>query len=233
MNSNQIVGVIGGLGPMATAFFLELVVDNTDASCDQENVDLLVCQYSSIPDRTAYILNKINDNPLPKMILAAKQLQENKCSFIVMPCNTACYFYDEIEKNITIPMLNIVEETTFECQNRHAKKIGLMATDGTIKSKVYEKYLSKDQELFLPNENLQKKIMSVIYDYVKKNKQVNYNDFMHIIDYFKANNCDVIVSGCTEISVVLRGLQINDNRIIDSLTILARKTVVKSGKRLK
>ena len=231
MNKN--VGVIGGMGPMATTKFMELVINNTKANTDQDNVDMLVCQYSSIPDRTSYILDNTKENPLQSMIEAAKLLERENCSFIVMPCNTATYFYKEIESSISIPLINIVLETVNYCLSKNAKKIGLMATDGTIKSRVYNEYIPSNIELFIPEEHIQKRIMDVIYKEVKQNKIPDKENFLDVINYFRDNNCDVIVMGCTELSVAIKELNINDEQIVDSLTVLAKLTINRAGKLLK
>lgn len=230
---NKVVGVIGGMGPMATAKFMELVINNTKALKDQDNVDMLVCNYASIPDRTSYILGDSNENPAQNMIKAAKQLEKMNCSFIVMPCNTATYFYDEIKKSINIPFLNIVHETVKYCISNKAKKIGLMATDGTIESKVYEQYIPDDIELFLPNKDIQAKIMDIIYGEIKQNIIPNKERFLSVLNYFKENNCDCIIMGCTELSVAIIELNIKDEMIVDSLTVLAKETIKKAGKLLK
>ena len=166
---NNLVGVIGGLGPSATAYFMKLIIDLTKANCDQDNVDMLVCQYSSIPDRTSYILEKSTSNPAHKMIEAAKLLEREKCKFIVIPCNTASYFYDEIIKNVSTEVLNIAEVTSKRVLEKNPKKVGIMATDGTIISGVYDKYLNN--LLFKPNQEIQNEIMSIIYDDVKRYKE--------------------------------------------------------------
>ena len=230
---NKLVGVIGGMGPMATAKFMELVINNTKATCDQDNVDMLICQYSSIPDRTNYILSKSDVSPLDEMIRCAKLLEREKCDFLVMPCNTATYFYDKISTSVNIPLLNIVKETVNHCISKDAKKIGLMATDGTIKSGVYDSYLPDNIKLFKPSDDIQKEIMSIIYDEVKQNIIPNRERFLKVIDYFKDNNCDVIILGCTELSVANEQLDINDEKIVDSLTVLAKLTILKADKLLK
>jgi aspartate racemase len=228
------IGVIGGLGPMATTKFMELVINNTKATCDQDNVDMLVCQFGSIPDRTAFILKENNENPVFKMIDAAKLLEREKVNYIVIPCNTASYFYDEIQKNVNISVINIVEETINVCREKKYKKIGLMATNGTINSKIYEKY-GKDIEFFIPNKKVQEKVMSIIYDDVKQNKIPDKEEFLSIINYFKENNCDGIIGGCTEISVILDELKIDleNENIVDSLLVLAKKTILLANKKIK
>jgi len=229
---NRIVGVIGGMGPMATAKFMEIVINNTKANSDQDNVDMLICNYASTPDRTSYILGKSKKDPSKEMIKAAKSLERDNCAFLVMPCNTATYFYDKIKSNINIPLLNIAEETVNYCLKKKAKKIGLMATDGTIKAGVYSQYI-KDAELFLPSTSVQKQVMDIIYKEVKQNKIPNKDNFIDVINYFKSNGCDLIIMGCTELSVALEQLDIKDDSIVDSLTVLARLTILKAGKKLK
>lgn len=230
---SKLVGVIGGLGPKATTYFMNMVIDYTYTECDQDNVDMIVCQTSSTPDRTAYILENSNDNPLKKMKDNALLLQNIGCDFLVMPCNTSCYFYDEMEKGLDIKLYNIVFETLKECQRLGAKKIGLMATTGTIQSKVYEKYLDYDAQIFIPSSDIQEEVMKVIYDGVKKNLPVDKKKFIEIINYFKDNGCDRVVMGCTELSVALKDLEIQDDAVTDSLTVLALKTIKESGKKLK
>lgn len=228
---NKIIGVIGGLGPKATTYFMDLIIDNTKSSCDQDNVNLLVCQYSSIPDRTSYILGKSTKSPVPEMINCAKLLERENCKYIVIPCNTASYFYDEIAKEVNIPVINILEETSKEVLKTNPNKIGLMATDGTIKSKAYQKFID-EQLLFIPNQEYQNKIMTIIYDKIKQNTPITKQEFDEIINYFKQNNCDKIILGCTELSVAYKALNLNYDTVVDSLTVLAKKTIELSGKTL-
>lgn len=229
---NNLIGVIGGLGPKATTYFMDLVIDNTVSESDQDNVDMLVCQYSSIPDRTNFILGKSDDSPVSEMVDCAKLLDREECKYIVIPCNTASYFFDEVQKEVSAKVINILEETSKVVLKDNPKRIGLMATDGTIKSGAYHKFISNDL-LFIPNSEYQAKVMSIIYDKVKRNKDVSLEEFEEILNYFRENGCDKIILGCTELSVVYSYLKINYEEVVDSLTVLARKTVELSGKSLK
>lgn len=229
---NNLIGVIGGLGPKATTYFMDLVIDNTITTCDQDNVNLLVCQYSNIPDRTNYILGKSPSSPVPEMIKCAQLLEREECQYIVIPCNTASYFFEDIQASVKTKIINILEETSQEALKNNPSKIGLMATDGTIKSKAYQKYIDENI-LFIPNEEYQQKIMRIIYDKVKQNQNITQEEFDEIINYFKQNKCDKIILGCTELSVAYKNLNLDYPIITDSLTVLARKTVKLSGKKLK
>ncbi len=229
---NNLIGVIGGLGPKATTYFMDLVIDNTESECDQDNVNLLVCQYSSIPDRTSYIIGNSKDSPVPEMIRCARLLERENCKYIVIPCNTASYFYDEISSNVDVKVINILEETSREVLGYKPSRVGLMATDGTIRSKAYQRFID-DGLLFIPNVEYQGKIMSIIYDKIKKNIDIRKEEFDEIIDYFRDNNCDRVILGCTELSVAYKKLDLDYSIVVDSLTVLARKTVELSGKKLK
>ena len=169
------------------------------------------------------------------MIEAAKLLENNNVLFIVMPCNTATYFYDEVAKSVNIPILNIVKETVYNVIDRGIKKVGLMATDGTIQSGVYDKYAEDKLEIFKPNEEIQKKVMSIIYDDVKQNKIPSKEELMNIVKYFKDSNCEAVIAGCTELSVAFNqlGIDLEKENIVDSLTVLAKKTILLAGKNIK
>ena len=161
------VGVLGGLGPKATADFMDLVIDNTDVTCDQEHVDMIVSNHATIPDRTAYILDNTKDNPVPYLIKDAKMLESCGCNFLVMPCNTSHFMYDEISKSVNIPLVNMPYEVSkIVNSNPRIHKVGIMATLGTLKSKVYERYLEK--EIYYPEDSVNDEVMDLIYNKVKK-----------------------------------------------------------------
>jgi len=166
------------------------------------------------------------------MVDCAKILDREGCKYIVIPCNTASYFFDEVQKEVSAKVINILEETSKVVLKDNPKRIGLMATDGTIKSGAYHKFINNDL-LFVPDEMYQAKVMNIIYNKVKKNKDVSLKEFDEILNYFRENGCEIIILGCTELSVVYSYLKIRYNDIVDSLTVLAKKTVEVSGKKLK
>lgn len=236
MKNNKLVGVIGGLGPLATTYFMNLVVKYTEASKDQDHIDMIVINQPSTPDRTSFILGESNEDPTETIVNNAKTLEKLGCDFIVMPCNTAHFIYDKIERAINIPFINIVKETVdyiFD-HNQTVKKVGLMATKGTIKAKTYETELkARNSELFIPGENEQLKIMDFIYNNIKKGEPVNMNEFNKIINYYYDNGCDFIIIGCTDLSVIIEDNNINDERIVDSTRVLVMKTITEAGKKIK
>lgn len=232
----KILGVLGGVGPLATIYFADLVVKMTDAKSDQEHIAMVILNHASIPDRTAYILDKTKPDPLPVMIRDAKVLEEDNCSYIVIPCNTAHYFYDEIQKSINIPIINILEETVKRCEETvpGLKSIGVLATEGTIQSRAYQNIIEKHLlKCILPCDEDQKSLMDIIYNQVKAGKKVDIFEFQRIIGALKNKGCDAVVLGCTELSIIKKDFGIDRPDIIDSMECLARASILACGKKLK
>ena len=132
----KMLGVIGGLGPMATAYFMELVTDMTDAATDQEHLRMLIYSAPSIPDRTRYILDNTSENPLPEMLRIGNVLANQGAERIAIPCVTAHYFFEQLESGIGVPVINGVRETALHLKNHGITKAGIMATDGTDRKSV-------------------------------------------------------------------------------------------------
>ena len=140
----KILGVLGGIGPLATVYFMDMLVKMTDAN-------------ATIPDRTAYILDQSQPNPLPVMEEDAKILERAGASYIAIPCNTAHYFYEQLQEAVSIPILNIIEETVgyITSQNPGVKKIGILATEGTIAARSYQKVCAaRGVDYAIPNADL-------------------------------------------------------------------------------
>lgn len=231
---NKVIGVIGGMGPMATAYFQELVVDLTDAKCDQEHVDMIITNRCSTYDRTNYILGKSENSPLTTLIDDAKKLENAGANKLAITCNTAHYFYDEIQKNVDIKIINMVEETTRYTKEKGYKKVCILGTKGTIHSKLYQNYCEKyNIDYMILNENYQNDLMDIIYNDIKAGNYNNVESFGKIISYIKDNGCDCVILGCTELSILKKKNKLDNEFYIDSLEILAREVIKYCGKKQK
>lgn len=231
---NITVGVLGGLGPMASVYFYEMVVNMTDAKTDQEHVDMIITNRATTPDRTSFIIGNSNEDPSDILISDAKKLEKYGVDFIVMTCNTAHYFYDKISEFVNIPLINIVEETIKHAKATNHKKLGILATTGNIKTSLYQNMCEKyDMEYLVLDENRQSQVMELIYDDIKSGKPADMNKFNSIVNYLKENNCDGVILGCTELSILKNDNKLDGNFYIDSLEVLARETIVRSGRKLK
>lgn len=234
MKKNKTVGVLGGLGPMATVYFYELVVEMTESDKDQDHVDMIVVNRASTPDRTAYIVGESEDSPLDYIVEDAKRLESIGVDFLVLTCNTAHYFHEKINNSVAIPLLNMIEETVDYAIKENHKKIGILATTGNIKTGLYQDMCQKKGVDYhvLDDEN-QEKIMKIIYEDVKAGKDADMDMFNEVISVLKENDCDCAILGCTELSLIKRNEGLSDDFFVDSSEVLAMNTIVKSGRKLK
>lgn len=231
---NITVGVLGGLGPMASVYFYDMVVNMTDAKTDQEHVDMIITNRATTPDRTAFIVGSSDEDPSNILIDDATKLEKYGVDFIVMTCNTAHYFYEKIARSVNLPLVNIVEETIKHAKATNHKKLGILATTGNIKTSLYQNMCEKyDMKYLTLDENRQSKVMEIIYDDIKSGKPADMDKFNSIVDYLKENDCDGVILGCTELSILKNDNELDGNFYIDSLEVLARETIVRSGRKLK
>lgn len=223
------LGIIGGVGPLATMFIGEMIVRRTRAAKDQEHVHTIIDNDTSIPDRTAYILDRTKENPVPVIVGDAVKLANAGADLICIPCNTAHTFYEELEQGSPVPVLHMIRETAKRASELGAKRVGILATDGTLASEVYQKALiEQDIEPVMPDHDIQKRVMSLIYDYVKAGKEVSQKQWQAIETAMDKMDCDKIILGCTELSIINRDLKL-DQRYIDSLIVLAESAILACG----
>ncbi|KOP79501.1 aspartate racemase [Lysinibacillus sp. FJAT-14745] len=225
----QTLGIIGGVGPLATMFIGEMIVRRTKATKDQEHLHTIIDNDTNIPDRTAFILDSTKENPVPVIVADAKKLASVGADVIAIPCNTAHTFYDEIVEGSPVPVLHMIRETAKRASDLGAERVGILATTGTLTSRMYQDALEEfGITPVLPDDVMKEKVMSIIYDYVKAGKDVSQEDWQPIEEAMLALNCDRIVLGCTELSIVNRDLKLS-NKYIDSLIVLAERAILACG----
>lgn len=224
------LGIIGGLGPMATAYFFQLIIEMTEAKTDQEHIEILIHNRPQIPDRTKYILGIQKDNPLPELIKVGNGLVEQGAKVLAMPCITAHYFQQRMEQEIPCPILNAITETAEYLQEENIYQVGIMATDGTIESKLFQNTLEENGiRCILPDTQGQKIVMDLIYENVKAGKPMEMDKFHQVSKQLFEKGAQVILLGCTELSMAKKDHGINKG-YLDVLEVLARKVVVTCGK---
>ncbi len=225
-----LLGVLGGLGPMSTFYFCELLTAHTQANKDSDHVDMLVSSRASTPDRTAFILGNSSESPLPCMINEAMRLERAGADLIVIPCNTAHFFYDELAKAVNIPVLNIISETVKFLAQKGIHRIGLLATEGTVYSRSYHRLCEDSGILCLtPTEEEQAEINRIIYEAVKQNKAPDFSAFFRVSASLLDRGCECLVLGCTELSL-LKKAGLTQPWYVDSLEVLAIRTLRMCGK---
>lgn len=190
---------------------------------DQKYLNYILYNYADVPDRTAYILDDSKDDPAPYLIEAVKAVESLGTEFVVIACNTAHYFIDEIKKETDVPILSMLDVTGDTLRQHDAERIGIMATRGTLDSKLYHQVIEgAGKTVVEPGELLQDKIMSLIYDDVKENNRVDKEKFQAVLSEFKALGAEIIVLGCTELSFIHSHFEEELEGLIDAqqLTIL-------------
>lgn len=219
------IGIIGGMGSLATCDLFKKIIDMTDAKSDQEHIHICIDCNTKIPDRTKAILDG-GENPVPEMVRSGIRLQSMGADVLIMPCNTAHYFYDRITPFFDIPLLNMLKETVKEIKTRRIRKIGLLATDGTIQSRVYHTALADAGiDLVTPSPIKQKNVMDVIYNGIKaSNRNINLNEFYRTIDEVFEKGAEILVLGCTELPVAFELFHI-DRPAIDPTSVLAAAAI--------
>ena len=220
------LGVIGGLGPMATAYFMQLVTSMTDAARDQDHLHMIVFSRPDTPDRTGYILGTITDNPAPVMIDSGKKLAALGAERIVVPCNTAHYFHAQMEQEIGVPIVHMIRETASYLKEHGVKTAGIMATDGTIQTGLYQQELEKcGIRSVVPTQTGQKAVMHLIYENVKAGRPVEMEYFHEAKAELQGMGAEVCLMACTELSVIKGDYDLGPG-VLDALEVLARTAVL-------
>lgn len=223
------LGVIGGMGPLATVKFYDKVVLNTDAHNDNEHIDLVVLNHSTMPDRTRCIIEK-KDLEFLNVIKKDLEILDNiGVDVVAIPCNTSHYFYDEFSKFTNLKIINMIEETILEIKRRGVKQVAVFGTIGTLNSKVYDKYAQKYgievKELSTEDKN---SVMDIIYN-IKETNNLENKEFNEILNKY----CDkdtIGIIACTELSLLDICKSINT---IDALDVLVNKSIELSGAKIK
>lgn len=223
------LGIIGGLGPMATAYFLRLIVEMTEAKTDQEHIEVLLHSKPQIPDRTKYILGLSEENPMPELLSVGKSLTAQGAQVIAIPCITAHFFQKQLEEEVGCPIIHAIEETGKYLKQEQISHVGIMATAGTVESKLFQDILTKyDITCSIPSEENQKKVMHIIYDNVKAGKPIEMDLFDTVSNELFSDGAQVILLGCTELSMAKRDHAIGAG-YLDVMEVLSRAAVLVCG----
>lgn len=221
------LGVLGGMGPQATNTFYQFVIDRTDARTDQEHVNALILSDSGMPDRTAAILGggEGREAVYRRLLDDARLLEGAGCTCIAVPCNTSHFFLDRVQAHIGVPILHMIRETARLLASQGLKRPGILATDGTIQTGLYQKECSAaGLEAIIPSQSAQTLVMSLIYDDVKAGRDGDPQKFAAIHEDLLARGCDCGILACTELSVFA------DRRHLppfytDAMAVLAQRAV--------
>ena len=227
------LGILGGMGPLATCDLFKKVVENTRAGCDNEHIHIIIDNNSAIPDRTAAIL-KGGADPLPQMRASLERLTEAGAEVVIMGCNTAHYFYDALGEGCRVERLNMLYETMAYLKSQGIKKAGLLASSGTVESGIYAKAAEKYcVELLTPVGEAQDAVMGVIYDGVKAGvADYDTTAFKAVVADLTAKGAETMILGCTELPLAMDMYNL-DFPAADPTLILAKAAILACGYEVK
>lgn len=203
------IGILGGMGPLATCDLMEKIIRRTDAAKDQEHIHIYVDCNTNIADRTAAILHGGAD-PLPEMVKSAVRLQSMGADALLLPCNTAHYFYGKLQPYVDIPILHMPRETASLLKKMGVERAAVLATDGTIQCGIYDKALEEKKiQPIHPEAEDQKMIMSLIYDYVKAGKPFpEPARLQEMAQRLLKQGAQALILGCTELPIAFAGMEL-------------------------
>ena len=221
------IGILGGMGPEATADLFMRIIRATPVKRDQDHLHVIIDSNSKIPDRTPAILGT-GENPLPLLVETGKRLENAGADLLIMPCNTAHYFHAKIQEKVGVPLLHMIRLSADYIAEKYPKvrKAGLLASDGTIASRLYhDSYAAKGIEIIIPNKSSQKDTMDAIYKYIKTGNLEKGEELLKRVslELIKAG-ADTVLCGCTEVSIVLHDGDLSVP-VVDPLQVLAEEAI--------
>lgn len=225
----KIVGVIGGMGPLATVDLYRKIVEHTDADCDQAHVRTMIDSNTNIPDRTAALLSG-GESPVRELQSSARLLEQAGAQVLVMPCHTAHCFYDEVQAAVHVPVLNMIELTVQELKRRGVARAGLLATDGAVQSGIYQRHFEDSGiELLLPDPDGQAALMDMIYSGVKAGRSdYDTQAVRTALDSLIDAGAQTLILGCTELPPAFEMYGLDYPNLDPTLT-LALAAITASG----
>ncbi|OOF85834.1 aspartate/glutamate racemase family protein [Rodentibacter ratti] len=222
----NVIGILGGMGPAATVDMFQKFIQFTPATCDQEHIPLIISSIPDIPDRTSSILHG-GESPLMAMDERIQGLERAGAKCILIACNTAHYWYDELQDRCHVDMLNIVDSTINEIIKTGKTKIGILATDATLAIHLYQTKLeNQGLTCLIPEGSNQKSVMESIYLY--KSGEIDKAEKLMLVqrDELIRRGAEVIILGCTEVPLILHRV-IKDEPTLyeDSTAALVRAAI--------
>jgi len=225
--THKTIGVLGGMGPWATLDFFEKILRLTPAKTDQEHLRVIIDNNPKIPDRSPAIVG-MGEDPTPALVAGARTLQQAGADVIVIPCNTAHYFYERVQNAVSIPVLHIMEEVAATAREEvpTARVLGILATAAAVSSGLYARACARRGiEVVNPDPSGQQVVNRAIY--AVKGGQMGPEitaGLKKIADGLVGRGAQALVLGCTELPFVLKPQDVRVP-LLDSNQILARAAV--------
>ena len=228
------IGILGGMGPLATVDIFHKIVSLTEANCDQDHIHIIIENDPGIPNRLDFLLRD-GESPEKELIEIACRLELMGADVLIMPCNTAHYFYDAIKKHLGIDFINMIDETAKEIKQTtpSCKRIGLLATKGTYHTGIYDDvFASYGIEVIKPDIEDQGYLADLILAVKVGQTTFDLTNIYHVLDKLKKQKIEILVLGCTELPIAFQMFNIKE-KYIDPTTVLACSAIRYTGKNVR
>ena len=219
------LGILGGMGPAASAEYVTRLINQTQANCDQEHIPFVLWNEPRTPDRSTSLRNG-DDKPLPYLLQGIQALKTAGCDLIVIPCNTAHFWYDELIK-FQVPIVHIVDSVAYSLCDADVNNgtIGIIGTQATIELGLYQDRLT-DWNCIVPSQEEMDNIVQPAIDLVKAGDMVkSHTMLMSAVDSLISRGAQAVVLGCTEIPLAIRELNQNGRPLINSIDSLVKVAI--------
>ncbi|MEJ6079476.1 amino acid racemase [Vibrio sp. 1-Bac 57] len=229
MHKQMIPGIIGGMGPEATIDLMYRIYNNTPATEDGEHLRILIDNNAKVPSRIKAIIEGTGESPAPCLISMAQGLVQQGADFLVIPCNTAHYYFDQVSASVDVPVVNLLEITAQTLKNNNMVKVGILGSTALsivgLYNPVFEKF---GLNPVYPEELYQDKLMEVIKAVKAKNiTQEHLSHLSDLLQHMEARGIDCFAIVCTELSVI-RNKILPNVKIFDALEILTDEIIKRS-----
>ena len=228
--TKRAIGIIGGMGPMATLDLFGKLIAHTDAHTDAEHIRVYMDCHTGIPDRTRAILHG-GESPVPYILESAEKLVSIGAELLLIPCNTSHYYYTQICEGSRVPVMNMIRETAQSLHKEGVDRVGLLATDGTLQAGVYQRELTAlGIHTVPPDEAEQREVMRLIYDGVKADAPAFATQAITaMLERMEREGVQRVILGCTELPLGFDRYGLSRKGTVDPADILARAAVKAAG----
>ena len=225
----KVIGMLGGMGPLATIDLFDKIVRLTKADADQEHLPIVIVNWPQVPDRTEAIL-KGGEDPTDTLLMVAAKLKAAGADFMIVPCNNSHVFLKRVNDRLPLPLLSMIDITADRLKEDGVKVAGILATSGTLAAGLYKDALiARGIEPLEPHEKEQAAVMHVIYDVIKAGR-FNYDPkpIKEVISALQERGATRLILGCTELPLAVRKFDLS-GPFIDPTLELAKAAVREAG----
>lgn len=226
--NQQRIGIVGGMGPMAGVLLQKLIIEATPATKDQDHLQVICFTNPQIPDRTVSLQEDNGESYIRTLVGTAHILVNAGVTALVIPCNTAHARFEEVQAAIPVPIVNMIELAAkhLAAVSGNSTKVGILATDATVQGGLYQKELEAHGiEWAIPSDENQVQVMQAIYA-IKAGKDILLLNFIAgAIREFAEQDANILLLGCTELSLCFEEVTDAGYQVVDPLRIVARQLV--------